>query len=368
MPPDGSSTRSSLQENTPPSMKSKDPSTPPDYSDSSVCSEESEERRESLSHTSTLPRPSCYHPNNSGIQVGNPRSYAQQPSYAHSMPPSMAYTTRLDGVHGLMHPSHHPPSSVVSMASSHHQQQQQPFNQPAHMFNNLPHIDRQLLERQQMDRLQAMERQKQMERQLPMSRPNLMEFDRQFQYLSSQAPPVPTGTQRPHAVYPRGGQDWSPNINAGRQRSYTCQEETMLLKERQVEAQRRLMQQENSRRLYMPQQGGVYHTESLQHLHMLPGHSDPHHRYPLNYHSIEEPHHPGHIGPYLHQSGGRHSYSAVPSGRDLLGPPMSVHHQHGSLQRPHRVVHHSGFSGSSQQPPPPNHEQSDKKNFSVIQV
>lgn len=383
MPPDGSSTRSSLQEN---SGMDKDLSTPDFTDSSSLSSGEDEERRETssfLSYTNSLPRPTRqHHPITGAMQIGNPRNYMQQShfnSYPHSLPPSNAsYGGRMDNMHGFMRGRHHAPSSVVSATSSYHQQQ--PFNHSAHMYNHLadrPHIDRQLLERQQMDRLQAMERQKQMERQVPMSRPNPMEFDRQFQYPSSQPPPVPSGTQRPQPLYPRGSQEWSPNINVGRQRNFPWQQEDEALKERQVEAQRRLMQQENSRHVHMMPQQGVYHADSLQHLHMLPNHSSANdgvwspHRHPLNYHSMDHGQEQ-HMGPYLHQSGGRHSYSAAPSGRDILGPPPSMYHHHqqqGSFQRPphHRVAHHSSYSGG-QQPPPQNHEQSDKKNLSVIQV
>ena len=381
MPPDGSSTRSSLQENITSGGVEKDLSPPPDLSDSSsqFSSEESEERRETSSISyGSLPRPIRHHPTNGPLQMNTPRSYMQQSSYPHSLPPTMSasYTGRMD--HGFIHGGHHAPSSVISSASS-YQQQQQHANHSAHMYNQLaerPHMDRQLLERQQMDRLQAMERQKQMERQLPpMSRPLPMEFDRQFPY-NQQPPPVPQGTQRPQPLYPRGNQDWSPNVNAERQRNFSYQEDDILLKKRQVEAQHRLLQQENTRRIHMPQQG-VYHADSLQHLHMLPSHSSANdgswnnpHRHPYNYHSIDrthEQHHMGHVGPYLHQSGGRHSYSAAPSGRDLLGPPpssMHPHHHHQQFQQRHRVPHHSGYG----QPPPQNHEQPDKKNYSVIQV
>jgi len=385
MPPDGSSTKSSLQEN---SGMDKDLSTPPDFSDSPSLSsgEDEEERRETssfISYTNSLPRSTHqHHPTTGAMQIGNPRSFMQQSqfnSYPHSLPPSMPpYGGRMDSMHGIMHGRPHAPSSVVSATSSYHQQ---PLNHSAHMYNHLadrPHIDRQLLERQQMDRLQAIERQKQMERQVPMSRPNPMEFDRQFQYPSGQPPPVPPGTQRPQPLYPRGSQEWSPN-NVGRQRNFSWQQqEDETLKERQVEAQRRLMQQESSRRVHMIPQHGVYHADSLQHLHMIPSHSSANDgmwnpRHPLNYHGMEHDQHMGsHVGPYLHQSGGRHSYSAVPSGRDILGPPPSMYHhqqQQGSFQRPshHRVAHHSSY-GSGQQPPPQNHEQPDKKNFSVIQV
>ena len=383
MPPDGSSTRSSLQENITSGGVEKDLSPPPDLSDSSsqFSSEESEERRETSSISyGSLPRPIRHHPTNGPLQMNTPRGYMQQSSYPHSLPPTMSasYTGRMD--HGFMHGGHHGPSSVISAASSY--QQQQHGNHSAHMYNHLaerPHMDRQLLERQQMDRLQAMERQKQMERQLPMSRPLPVEFDRQFQY-NHQPPPVPQGTQRPQPLYPRGNQDWSPNVNAGRQRNFSYQEDDMLLKKRQVEAQHRLMQQENSRRVHVMPQQGVYHADSLQHLHTLPSHSSANdgswgnpHRHPYNYHSIDhthDQHHMGHVGPYLHQSGGRHSYSAAPSGRDLLGPPpssMHPHHHQQQFQQRHRVPHHSGY-GQQPPPPPPNHEQPDKKNYSVIQV
>ena len=347
MPPDGSSTRSSLQENTPPSGVDKDASSP-DLTDSSsqLSSEESEERREtsSLSYGS-LPRPNRHH-----YPTAISRGYMQQSSYPHSLPPTASYTSyttgRMDNIHhGFMHSGgHHAPSSVVSTPSN--LQQHHPGHPPAHMYNH--HImDRQLVERQQMDRLQAMERQKQIERQLPMSRPNPLE---QLQY--NQPPPVPTGTQRPQPLYPRGSQDWSPNVN--RQRNLSYQDDDLILKKRQVEAQQRLMQQESSRRVHMMmphQHGGVYHADSLQHLPMTNDGSW--NRHPINYHD--------HMSPYLHQSGGRHSYSAGPTGRDILGPSsMYPHHQQG--QR-HRTPHHT----SSQQPPPQGHEQSDK-NFSVIQV
>lgn len=370
MPPDGSSTKSSLQEN-------KELSSPPDFSDSSsqISSEESEERRETNSSISygSLPRPiRQHHPTGGPMHLNTPRSYMQQLSYPHSLPPSMSsaasYTGRMD--HGFMHTGgHHATSSVISAASSY---QQHPGHS-AHMFNQLaerPHMDRQLLERQQMDRLQAMERQKQLESQMPpMSRPNPMEFDRQFQF-SHQPPPVPPGTQRPQPFYPRGNQEWSPNINAGRQRNMSWQQEDNILKKRQMEAQHRLMLQENSRRGHTMPQQGVYHAESLQHLHTLPTHNTPNdaswNRHPYNHHSIDHTHeHMGHTGPYLHQSGGRHSYSAAPSGREILGPPPPSMHPQQFQQRSHRMAHLSGYG---QQPAPPNHEQTDKKNFSVIQV
>ena len=206
-----------------------------------------------------------------------------------------------------------------------------------------------------------------------------MEMGRQFQYPAmNQPPPVPPGTQRPQPLHSYDWSTSSPMPGGGRQRTLSFQEDGAL-KERQVEAQRRLMQQEGSRRAHMMpghhlqvpnmRSDGMYHAESLQHLHMGPGHpgSDgpwshhPGQHYYTDYTPDQQP-----VGPYLHQSGGRHSYASAPSSRDANFPPM---HHRGSLQRPppHQRSHHPSYS--SNQPPPQNHEQSsDKKNFSVIQV
>ena len=391
LPPDGSSTRSSLQDSYPPVLTDHKLSSPPHSNTSSGSpsptgddDDDVLETNSSISYTSSLPR-SIHHQQPTSMVMSmhnNPRAapfmQPQYSSYPHSLPPSLTIDVPYSRAENFQHGGsyHHPPPSSVVSVGSYHQQQMPPHNHSAHMYNHLApdRSPRQFMEqRQHMDRPPQ-----QMERPLPTSRPSPMEMNRQFQYPAmNQPPPVPPGTQRPQ---PLRSYDWSasssPMPGGGRQRNLSLQEDGAL-KERQVEAQRRLMQQEGSRRAHMMpghhlqvpnmRGDGMYHAESLQHLHMAPGHpgnEGPWSHYPGQHYYTDYPPDQRPVGPYLHQSGGRHSYAAAPSNRDTNFPPM----HHGSLQRPppHQRSHHP--SHSSNQQPPQNHEQSDKKNFSVIQV
>ena len=379
IPPDGSSTRSSLQDSFPPAISDHKLQSPPhsDLSNSTSPSLDDDglETNSSVSYpSSSLPRPIHHQqPTSMAMPIhGNQRTAQFMPHhpYPHSLPPSLGLDipphSRGEGFqHGGIH-HHLPPSSVAS----YQQQQQMPPNHSAHMYNHLipDRPPRQFMDHQRQQMAQ------------PTSRPSPIEMGRQYPVMSQPPPPVPPGTQRPQ---PLRSYDWSANPSpmpgGGRQRNLSFQEDGAL-KERQVEAQRRLMQQEGSRRvnthmmpghhLQIPNMrgDGMYHAESLQHLQMVPGHPSsegPWSHHPGQHYYTDYPPESRSVGPYLHQSGGRHSYAAAPSNRDTNIPPF----HHGSLQRPppHQRSHHPSYSGNQQQPSQ-NHEQSDKKNFSVIQV